>query len=53
MVLSKDYFSVGGRGNQGIESVLTVVDGKGVYAAGHFAKAPPPIPGCCPSGRRW
>ena len=30
---------------KGIESVLTVVDGKVVYAAGHFSPlAPPPIP---------
>lgn len=45
MVLSKDYFSVAEEEIKGIESVLTVVDGKVVYAAGHFSPlAPPPIP---------
>jgi len=44
-VLSKDYFSVAEEEIKGIESVLTVVDGKVVYAAGHFSPlAPPPIP---------
>lgn len=45
VVLSKDYFSVAEEEIKGIESVLTVVDGKVVYAAGHFSPlAPPPIP---------
>lgn len=45
VVLSKDYFSVPEEEIKGIESVLTVVDGKVVYAAGHFSPlAPPPIP---------
>ena len=39
VVLSKDYFSVAEEEIKGIESVLTVVDGKVVYAAGHFADA--------------
>ncbi|PIN63639.1 hypothetical protein CKQ90_34340, partial [Klebsiella pneumoniae] len=44
VVLSKDYFSVAEEEIKGIESVLTVVDGKVVYAAGHFSPlAPPPI----------
>ena len=45
VVLSKDYFSVPEEDIKGIESVLTVVDGKVVYAAGHFSPlSPPPIP---------
>ena len=44
VVLSKDYFSVAEEEIKGIESVLTVVDGKVVYAAGHSPLAPPPIP---------
>ncbi len=45
VVLSKDYFSVAEEEIKGIESVLTIVDGKVVYAAGHFSPlAPPPIP---------
>jgi hypothetical protein len=45
VVLSKDYFSVAEEEIKGIESVLTVVDGKVVYAAGHFSPlSPPPIP---------
>jgi hypothetical protein len=45
VVLSKDYFSVSEEEIKGIESVLTVVDGKVVYAAGHFSPlSPPPIP---------
>lgn len=44
-VLSKDYFRVPEEEIKGIESVLTVVDGKVVYAAGHFSPlAPPTIP---------
>jgi len=44
-VLSADYFSVPEDNIKGIESVLTVVDGKVVYAAGEFAEhGPPPIP---------
>ncbi len=53
VVLSKDYFSVPEEEIKGIESVLTVVDGKVVYAAGHFSPlAPPPIP-VLPGGLRW
>ncbi|MEG3111607.1 amidohydrolase, partial [Pantoea sp. T14] len=44
-VLSKDFFSVPEEEIKGIESVLTVVDGNVVYAAGSFsAEAPPAIP---------
>ncbi|MBD8182208.1 amidohydrolase [Pantoea agglomerans] len=44
-VLSKDFFSVPEEEIKGIESVLTVVDGNIVYAAGSFsADAPPAIP---------
>lgn len=45
VVLSKDYFSVPEEEIKGIESVMTIVDGKVVYAAGHFTPlAPPAIP---------
>ena len=45
VVLSKDFFRVAEEEIKGIESVLTLVDGKVVYAAGAFAPlAPPPIP---------
>lgn len=44
-VLSKDYFRVPEEEIKGIESVLTVVDGNIVYAAGAFtSEAPPSIP---------
>ncbi len=44
-VLSADYFSVPDQEIKAIESVLTIVDGKIVYAANDFAKlAPPPMP---------
>ena len=45
VVLSKDFFRVAEEEIKGIESVLTLVDGKVVYAAGAFTPlAPPPIP---------
>lgn len=45
VVLSKDYFSVPEEEIKGIESVLTLVDGCVVYAAGRFSPlSPPPIP---------
>jgi hypothetical protein len=44
-VLNQDYFSVPEERIKQIESVLTVVDGKPVYAAGQFQHlAPPPLP---------
>src|SRR5437762_5543774 len=44
-VLSADYFSVPEEDIKSIESVLTVVDGKIVYAVDEFAKrSPPPLP---------
>lgn len=44
-VLTEDYFSVPEKGIKAIESVLTVVAGKIVHAAGEFVShAPPPIP---------
>ncbi|HGM5269095.1 TPA: amidohydrolase [Serratia marcescens] len=44
-VLSQDYFSVPEEQIKGIESVMTVVDGKVVYAASSFSPlAPPPLP---------
>jgi predicted amidohydrolase YtcJ len=44
-VLSADYFSVPEEEIKRIDSVLTVVGGKVVYAAGEFEKlSPPPLP---------
>jgi predicted amidohydrolase YtcJ len=44
-VLSADYFSIPEDQIKRLESVLTIVGGKVVYAAGPFAKlAPPPLP---------
>jgi len=44
-VLSDDYFTVDAERIRGIESVLTVVDGKVVHAAAPFAElAPRPLP---------
>jgi predicted amidohydrolase YtcJ len=44
-VLSDDYFSVPAERIKSIESVLTVVGGRVVYASGEFsAHAPPPVP---------
>jgi Amidohydrolase family len=44
-VLSADYFAVPAEDIKGIESLLTLVGGKVVYAAGDFAGlAPPPLP---------
>jgi predicted amidohydrolase YtcJ len=44
-VLSADYFSVPEEEIKRIESVLTVIGGKVVYAAGEFERlAPPPLP---------
>jgi hypothetical protein len=44
-VLTDDYFSVPDESIKSIESVLTIVDGKVVYAIGEFNQhAPPPVP---------
>ncbi len=44
-VLSEDYFAVPVERIRGIESVLTIVAGRVVFAAGAFAShSPPPIP---------
>lgn len=44
-ILSQDYFSVSEEAIMGIESVLTVVNGDVVYAAGRFSPlSPPPVP---------
>jgi Amidohydrolase family len=44
-VLTEDYFSVPEEAIKGIESVLTIVDGKIVHATDEFAShAPPTIP---------
>ena len=41
-VLSEDYFAVPERGIPGIESLLTLLGGKVVHAAGPFARSAPP-----------
>jgi predicted amidohydrolase YtcJ len=44
-VLSADYFSIPEEEIKGLQSVLTIVDGKVVYAKEEFSKlAPPPLP---------
>lgn len=49
-VLSADYFAVPEEQIKHIESVLTAVDGKIVYATGPFASlAPPPLPPVSPA----
>ncbi|MEX5624057.1 amidohydrolase family protein, partial [Pseudomonas syringae] len=40
--LSLDFFSVDEEAIKGIESVLTIVDGKVVYGAGEFDRLGPP-----------
>ncbi|KFE69589.1 amidohydrolase [Hyalangium minutum] len=43
-ILSEDYLSVPEERIRGIESVLTVVDGKPVYGAGEYAALSPALP---------
>lgn len=54
-ILSDDYFAVAGNDIQHIESLLTVMGGKIVYAAKAFSKldpgAPPPSPEWSPVGK--
>lgn len=47
-VLSDDYFTVEGEDIQWIESVLTVMGGKVVYAAAEFKENDPPLPPASP-----
>ncbi|MDQ9011428.1 amidohydrolase [Acinetobacter gerneri] len=47
-VLSDDYFQVEGEDIQWIESVLTVMGGKVVYAGAEFKQDDPPIPPASP-----
>lgn len=47
-VLSADYFSVPEEEIKNLESVLTVVGGKPVYAAGEFEDLTPPLPPVLP-----
>ena len=48
-ILSADYFSVPDDEIRGIESLLTVVDGRVVHGAGSFANLAPPAPKASPS----
>jgi len=47
-VLSADYFSIPDEAIKGLESVLTLVGGRIVYAAGEFASLAPPLPPASP-----
>ena len=47
-VLSADYFSVADEEIKSLESVLTIVGGKPVYAAEEFAELAPPLPPVLP-----
>lgn len=47
-VLSEDYFTVAPERIQAIESVLTLMGGKVVYADGEFARLDPPLPPVMP-----
>jgi hypothetical protein len=47
-VLSADYFSVAEDEIKSLESVLTIVGGKPVYAAEEFAELAPPLPPVLP-----
>ncbi len=47
-VLSEDYFAVEEDAIRGLESLLTVVDGKIVYAGGEFASLAPELPPVSP-----
>jgi Amidohydrolase family len=47
-VLSADYFSIPEEEIKHLESVLTVVGGKPVYAAEEFSKLAPPLPPVLP-----
>lgn len=49
IVLSDDYFTVEGSEIQFIESVLTVMNGKIVYAAAEFKAEDPPLPPASPA----
>ena len=47
-MLSADYFSVAEAEIKSLESVLTIVGGKPVYAAEEFAEFAPPLPHVLP-----
>ena len=47
-VLSADYFSIADDEIKNLESVLTIVGGKPVYAAQEFASLAPPLPPVLP-----
>ena len=47
-VLSADYFSVADEEIKNLESVLTIVGGKPVYAAEEFGDLAPPLPPVLP-----
>ena len=47
-MLSADYFSVADEEIKSLESVLTIVGGKPVYAAQEFTELAPPLPPVLP-----
>jgi len=47
-VLSADYFSVAEEEIKNLESVLTIVGGKAVYASQEFSDLAPPLPSVLP-----
>jgi hypothetical protein len=47
-VLSDDYFAVDEDAIRGLESVLSIVGGRVVYAAQEFASLAPPMPAVSP-----
>jgi predicted amidohydrolase YtcJ len=49
VVLNKDYFSVPVDAIKDIHALVTIVNGKVVYAEGEYKKLCPPIPGVIPS----
>ncbi len=49
VLLSDDYFTVPEEKIKGIESVLTIVDGKPVYGAKEYKKYDPKLPAIIPS----
>ena len=52
-VLSADYFSVAEDEIKSLESVLTIVGGKPVYATEEFAELAPPLPPVLPEWCPW
>ena len=52
MVLTADYFSIPDEEIKSLESVLTILGGKSIYAAGEFAPLDPGVPPAMPEWSR-